>query len=58
MAVPKKRTSKSRKNKRKAIWKYEATKQASKALSLAKSLLKKTQTSFAYKENNEIEEKS
>lgn len=39
MAVPKKRTSKSKKNIRKANWKKKATKQAEKALSLAFSAL-------------------
>lgn len=36
MAVPKTRTSKSKKNSRKATWKNKANKQAQKALSLAK----------------------
>jgi len=38
MAVPKKRTSKSKKNTRKFPWKQKAAKQAAKALSLGKSL--------------------
>jgi len=45
MAVPKKRTSKSKKNTRKFTWKQKATKQAAKAISLGKSL-----------ENNPFEE--
>lgn len=40
MAVPKKRTSKSKKNIRNSAWKKNASKQALKALSLAKSALK------------------
>ena len=41
MAVPKKRTSKMKKNIRKSVWKNKTNKQALKALSLGKSLLKK-----------------
>ena len=41
MAVPKKRTSKSKKNIRKAIWKKKASLKAQQALSLAKSIIKK-----------------
>ncbi len=40
MAVPKKRMSKTKTNKRKAIWKNKATKEAQKAISMAKSVLK------------------
>nr|YP_009184882.1 ribosomal protein L32 [Jenufa minuta]ALO62999.1 ribosomal protein L32 [Jenufa minuta] len=40
MAVPKKRTSKSKKNLRKNVWKKKILKQAEKALFLAKSILK------------------
>ena len=40
MAVPKKRTSKSKKNSRKANWKKKADKAAQKSLSLAKSVLR------------------
>nr|YP_009184790.1 ribosomal protein L32 [Jenufa perforata]ALO62911.1 ribosomal protein L32 [Jenufa perforata] len=40
MAVPKKRTSKSKKNIRKNVWKKKIFKQAEKSLFLAKSLLK------------------
>nr|YP_010020496.1 50S ribosomal protein L32 [Ulva gigantea]QOK35415.1 50S ribosomal protein L32 [Ulva gigantea] len=35
MAVPKKRTSKSKKNKRKTNWKNKAVKQVAKAINLA-----------------------
>jgi len=48
MAVPKKRTSKSRKNSRKANWKRKANKSAEKALSLAKSVLNDQTSSFIY----------
>ena len=48
MAVPKKRTSKSKKNARKANWKRKATKAAEKSLSLAKSILRGKSTSFLY----------
>lgn len=42
MAVPKKRTSKTKKNIRKSVWKNKINQQAVKALSVGKSLLKKT----------------
>ena len=48
MAVPKKRTSKSKKNARKANWKRKGYKAAQKSLSLAKSMLKGKTTSFIY----------
>ena len=48
MAVPKKRTSKSKKNARKANWKRKAHKAAQKSLSLAKSMLRGKTTSFVY----------
>jgi large subunit ribosomal protein L32 len=51
MAVPKKRTSKSVKNARKAVWKRQAKKASQKSLSLAKSILKSNQTSFIYTDN-------
>jgi len=49
MAVPKKRTSKAKKNSRKANWKRKATKSAQKSLSLAKSILRGKTTSFVYR---------
>lgn len=49
MAVPKKRTSKSRKNARKANWKRKSYKAAQKSFSLAKSMLKGKSTSFLYR---------
>jgi large subunit ribosomal protein L32 len=53
MAVPKKRTSKSKKNARKSVWKNQAIKEGQKALSLAKSVLKGKTTSFIYALNEE-----
>lgn len=40
MAVPKKRTSKSKKNIRKTVWKKKALVKATQAISRAKSVLK------------------
>jgi large subunit ribosomal protein L32 len=51
MAVPKKRTSKSVKNSRKAVWKRQAKQASQKSLALAKSILKGKQTSYIYIEN-------
>ena len=48
MEVPKKRTSKTKRNTRKANWKRKATKEAQKSLSLAKSVLQGKTTSFIY----------
>ena len=48
MAVPKKRTSKSKKNARKANWKRKGYKAAQRSLSLAKSMLRGMNTSFVY----------
>jgi large subunit ribosomal protein L32 len=48
MAVPKKRTSKAKKNARKANWKRKAFHAAQKSLSLAKSMLRGKTTSFVY----------
>ncbi len=48
MAVPKKRTSKAKKNARKANWKRKGYKAAQKSLSLSKSILKGKTTSFIY----------
>ena len=48
MAVPKKRTSKAKKNARKANWKRKSHQAAQKSLSLAKSILKGKTTSFVY----------
>ena len=48
MAVPKKRTSKSKRNSRKANWKRKGYIAAQKSFSLAKSMLKGKTTSFVY----------
>ena len=48
MAVPKKRTSKAKKNARKANWKRKSYYAAQKSLSLAKSMLRGKTTSFVY----------
>ena len=48
MAVPKKRTSKAKKNSRKANWKKKVDKQAKISFSLTKSFLKGKTTSFIY----------
>ena len=54
MAVPKKRTSKSKKNARKANWKRKGYNAAQKSFSLAKSMLQGNTTSFVY--NLSVEE--
>lgn len=48
MAVPKKRTSKSKSDKRKAVWKRKAHVAAQKALALGKSILSGKNTGFIY----------
>ena len=55
MAVPKKRTSKSRTGARKAVWIRQAKKASEKSLSLAKSILKENQTSFIYDKSIPVE---
>jgi large subunit ribosomal protein L32 len=49
MAVPKKRTSRSKKNSRAATWIRKANKQAQKAFSLASSILTGNSKSFIYR---------
>ncbi|MBW4418522.1 MAG: 50S ribosomal protein L32 [Myxacorys californica WJT36-NPBG1] len=56
MAVPKKKTSKSKRDKRKATWKHKATLQAQRALSLGKSILTGRAQGFVYPANEEEEE--
>jgi large subunit ribosomal protein L32 len=56
MAVPKKKTSNSKRNKRKATWKNKATLAAQKALSLGKSVLTGRSASFVYPQAEEDEE--
>lgn len=48
MAVPKKRTSKSKTRSRKACWKRKAFYEAAKAMSLAKSSIKMKSNSYVY----------
>ncbi|NER20340.1 MAG: 50S ribosomal protein L32 [Symploca sp. SIO1C2] len=48
MAVPKKRTSKMKRNSRKSNWKRKGYHAAQKSLSLAKSMLKGKANSFIY----------
>jgi len=52
MAVPKKRTSKSKTNSRYSTWVNKANIQAKRAVSLAKSLLKEDSGSFVYTKNS------
>ena len=56
MAVPKKKTSKSKRNKRRATWKHQAAIQAQKALSLGKSVLTNRSNSFEYPSDDEDDE--
>jgi large subunit ribosomal protein L32 len=52
MAVPKKRTSKTRKNLRKSQWKAKATVEAKKALSTAKTVLNSLTNEISESENS------
>ena len=56
MAVPKKKTSKSRRNQRHAIWKAKAATAAERALSLGKSVLSGKAQGFVYPMNEEDDE--
>lgn len=60
MAVPKKRTSKTKSKSRLANWTKKANTQAKRALSLGKSVINGNNTSFIYssnfQENNSVEE--
>ena len=58
MAVPKKRTSKSKKNSRLATWNNKANIQAKRALSLEKSILSCNSTSFISNLTEENDSKS
>ena len=53
MAVPKKKTSKSKRDSRKAVWKRKAAVEAEKALSLGKSVLSGRSNSFVYPQDDE-----
>jgi large subunit ribosomal protein L32 len=56
MAVPKKKTSKTKRDQRRAHWRRKAEKQAQKALSLGKSVLSGRSSSFVYPTNEEEDE--
>jgi len=59
MAVPKKKTSKTKRNQRKAHWKNKAAAQAERALSIGKSILTGQAKGFVYppdEEDNEDED--
>ncbi len=56
MAVPKKRTSKSKRDIRKAHWKRKAAVEAQKAISLGKSILTGQNTGFIYPLAEEADE--
>ena len=53
MAVPKKKTSKSKRNSRRATWNRKAAIQAQRALSLGKSVLTNQSNSFEYPSDDE-----
>jgi large subunit ribosomal protein L32 len=53
MAVPKKRTSKTKRKSRLANWTHKANLQAKRALSLAKSVVNGKDTSFVYESSVE-----
>ncbi|MBW4661843.1 MAG: 50S ribosomal protein L32 [Drouetiella hepatica Uher 2000/2452] len=56
MATPKKKTSSSKRDKRKATWKHKAAVAAQKALSLGKSVLTNRSTGFVYPQPDTEEE--
>ena len=56
MAVPKKKTSKSKRSMRRATWKRQAALQAERALSLGKSVLSNRSNSFEYPSDDEDDE--
>ena len=53
MAVPNKKTTKSKRDSRKAVWKRKAAVEAQKALSLGKSVLSGRSNSFVYPQGDE-----
>lgn len=53
MAVPKKKTSKAKRDQRRAHWRRQAEKQAQKALSLGKSVLSGRSSSFVYPQDED-----
>ncbi len=56
MAVPKKKTSKSKRDQRKATWKRKAELQAQRALSIGKSILTGRAQGFVYPQNEDEDE--
>jgi large subunit ribosomal protein L32 len=58
MAVPKKKTSNSKRDKRKATWKRKAAVQAQRALSIGKSILTGRAKGFEYPQDDEEDEES
>jgi len=56
MAVPKKKTSKAKRDQRRAHWRRKAEKQAKRALSLGKSVLSGRSSSFVYPTDDEDDE--
>ena len=56
MAVPKKKTSKSKRDMRRANWKRKAAFEAQKALSLGKSVLTNRSNSFFYPTDEDEED--
>ena len=56
MAVPKKKTSKAKRDQRKATWKRKAAEEAEKALSLGKSVLTGRSNSFVYPTDEDEDE--
>ena len=56
MAVPKKKTSKGKRNQRHAVWKAKANVAAAKALSLGKSILSGRAQGFVYPVSEEESE--
>ncbi|MBD2462974.1 50S ribosomal protein L32 [Oscillatoria sp. FACHB-1407] len=56
MAVPKKKTSNSKRDKRRATWRRKAALQAQRALSLGKSVLTGRSSSFIYPQEEDEEE--
>ncbi|MFE4106925.1 50S ribosomal protein L32 [Almyronema epifaneia] len=56
MAVPKKKTSKSKRSIRRSNWKRQASLEAKKALSLGKSILTGRSSSFVYELDEDDED--
>lgn len=56
MAVPKKKTSNSKRDQRRAHWRRVAAAEADKALSLGKSILSGRSNSFVYPQDEEEED--